>query len=258
MRPAKFWRRTDKRGSRGHASYYITVARTRLRNQHMRVEYQGVRQRMQILSVNIGSERPIANGKRTGTSGIFKNPVSGAVSIRTTGLIGDTIVDTDNHGGVDQAVYLYGQTDYVWWESELGKPLGAGTFGENLTIDGLVSSHFSIGDRFNIGTVLLEVTAPRIPCQTLNARMGDAQFIRRFRAAERPGLYCRVLIPGVVQHGDAVTYVPTQGERIPVVEAFQFFYERQRHDSATIRRFLAAPIDVRTRNELVHEYEALQ
>ena len=213
---------------------------------------------MRILSINIGSERPIANGKRTGTSGIFKNPVSGVVSIRTAGLMGDTIVDTDNHGGVDQAVYLYGQPDYTWWETELGRPLGAGTFGENLTIDGLVSSDYSIGDRFGMGTVLLEVTAPRIPCQTLNARMGDAQFIRRFRAAERPGLYCRVLIPGVVQVGDAVTYVPMQGERIPIVEAFQFFYERHRHDSATIRRFLAAPIDVRTRNELVLEYEALQ
>jgi MOSC domain-containing protein YiiM len=213
---------------------------------------------MQILSVNIGSAQPIANGKRTGTSGIFKIPVSGAVSIRITGLTGDTIIDTENHGGVDQAVYLYGQPDYEWWKAELGRPLGAGTFGENLTIDGLVSSDYCIGDRFGMGTVLLEVTAPRIPCQTLNARMGDAQFIRRFRAAERPGLYCRVLIPGEVQHGDAVRYVPTQGERIPIVEAFQFFYERHRHDSATIRRFLAAPIDVRTRNELVIEYEAIQ
>ena len=212
---------------------------------------------MHILSVNIGSAHPIANGKRTGSSGIFKHPVSGAVSIRTTGLTGDTIVDTDNHGGVDQAVYLYGQPDYVWWEDELNIPLSAGTFGENLTIAGLVSSACSIGDRFRMGTVLLEVTAPRIPCQTLNARMGDAQFIRRFRAAERPGLYCRVLIPGEVQQGDAVTYVPTQGASVPIVEAFQFFYERHRHDRATLRRFLAAPIDVRSRNELVIEYEAL-
>ena len=213
---------------------------------------------MQILSVNIGSAHPIANGKRTGTSGIFKNPVSGAVSIRTTGLTGDTIVDTDNHGGVDQAVYLYGQPDYVWWEAELGRPLGAGTFGENLTIAGLVSSACSIGDRFHMGTALLEVTAPRIPCQTLNARMGDAQFIRRFRVAERPGLYCRVLIPGEVQQGVAVTYLPKQGASIPIVEAFQFFYERHRHDRATLQRFLAAPIDIRSRNELVIEYEALQ
>ncbi|MFM2032587.1 MAG: hypothetical protein RLZZ297_1352 [Chloroflexota bacterium] len=212
---------------------------------------------MQLTSINIGREQPIANGKKTGTSGIYKEPQDGPVRIGALGLADDAVIDTDNHGGVDQAVYLYGEPDYAWWSAHLGQPLTAGTFGENLTIAGLESSACAIGDRFAIGTVLLEVTAPRIPCTTLNARMGDVTFVKRFRVAERPGLYCRVLIPGVLTVGMPVAYQTASGAHIPIVEALQFFYERTRHDVPTIRRFLAAPIDIRSRRELTAEYLAL-
>lgn len=212
---------------------------------------------MQILSVNIGTEQPIANGKKTGTSGIFKLPTSQPVAVGRLGLVHDAIIDTDNHGGYDQAVYLYGTADYDWWAAELGTPLHPGLFGENLTITGLSSAEHAIGDRFTIGDLLLEVTAPRIPCATLNARMSDNQFVKRFRAAERPGLYCRVLIPATIQVGMSVGFQPAIGHAIPIREAFQFFFARERHDKPTIRRFLAAPIDQRARAELDAEYAAL-
>ncbi len=145
---------------------------------------------MRLLSVNIGSLRPIANAKASGVTGIYKTPADGPVDVGLLGLPGDAIADVKHHGGVDQAIYAYGQPDYDWWAAELGRPLPPGTFGENLTIDGLESARLVVGDRLHFDEVILEVTAPRIPCATLAARMDDPAFVRRIRAAERPGVYC--------------------------------------------------------------------
>ena len=203
---------------------------------------------MQLISVNIGEERPLKNGKRTGTSAIFKEPTTEPVAIGALGLAGDVIIDTENHGGVDQAVYVFGRPDYDWWEGHIGRTLPNGIFGENLTVSGLESATFTIGDRLQVGAVLLEVTAPRIPCASLAARLEDPQFVKKFRFAERPGLYCRVLETGTVTVGDPVSYLPLQGEGISILESFRFFYEHDDMDEAVIRRYLAAPIDIRSRH----------
>lgn len=204
---------------------------------------------MQLLSVNIGQTQPIQNGKRTETTGIYKLPVTTSVQLTPLGLAGDAVVDVENHGGVDQAVYLYGAPDYAWWSAQLGYELEPGTFGENLTIGGLASADLNIGDNLHIGAVTLQVTAARIPCSTLAARMDDPGFVKRFRAAERPGAYCRVLQAGVVQTGAPVTLERYAGETITLVEMFRDFYDP--HPSAeTIRRHLAAPIAVRARADI--------
>ncbi len=158
---------------------------------------------MELISVNIGQLRPLQTGKATRQSGIFKLPVTTPVTITTLGIADDAIADSKHHGGPDQALYVYTTPDYAWWSAELGTDLEPGTFGENLTISGLESGRCAIGDRLNVGSVVLEITAPRIPCSTLAARMDDPTFVKRFRAAERPGLYCRVIQTGVVQAGDA-------------------------------------------------------
>ena len=204
---------------------------------------------MELISVNIGRERSFENGKQSGTTGIFKTPVTTAVEIMPLGLAGDAVVDTENHGGVDQAVYVYGAPDYAWWSAELGTELEPGTFGENLTIDGLESAQLNVGDVLHIGDVSLQVTAARIPCSTLSARMGDPMFVKRFRAAERPGVYCRVLRPGTVQAGAAVTLERYTGATISIVEMFRDFYD-PRPSAETIRRHLAAPIAARARADV--------
>lgn len=201
---------------------------------------------MRLSSVNVGREEPLGNGKRSGTTGIFKRPVQGPVDVTFAGVLGDHISDTENHGGADQAVYVYGEPDYAWWSEELGRELPAGAFGENLTISGLRSSEACIGDRMRVGSVVLEVTAPRIPCVTLATRMGDPSFVRRFRRAERPGLYCRVIEAGQVRQDDRVTIERYEGEAVPVVELFRDFFDPQPGESK-IRRHLAAPIAARAR-----------
>src|SRR2546423_204239 len=128
---------------------------------------------MQLLSVNVAAEQAIRIGPRDVKTGIYKTPTPSPMRIGEMGLEGDTISNTKDHGGPDQAVYVYGTADYAWWSTQLGQSLAPGTFGENLTVSNLSSAKFVIGDRLTIGEVVLEVTAPRIPCVTFAARMGD-------------------------------------------------------------------------------------
>ncbi len=203
---------------------------------------------MHVLSINIGSARTIGNAKASPKTGIYKLPVAGPVQVTAAGLPGDAICSAEHHGGPDQAVYVYGAPDYAFWSAELGHALAPGTFGENLTISGLESAALAIGDRLHIGAVILEVTAPRIPCGTFAQRMGDPGFVKRFRAAERPGFYCRVVREGEIRAGQPVTLEPYAGEPVKVIEVFRDYYEPAR-DPAAIRRFLAAPIAIRARIE---------
>jgi len=211
---------------------------------------------MQLISVNIGRAERIANAKASRKTGIYKRPAGAPTEITAAGLAGDTVCNTKHPGGADQAVYVYGALDYDWWQAELGRQLEPGTFGENLTISAFESAACSIGDRIQIGSVTLEVTAPRIPCATLATRMGDPTFVRRFRAAERPGLYCRVVQGGFVQVGDAVALEPYAGATITALEMFRDAFAPQLSE-ATLRRQLAAPIAARARAENEAQLRAL-
>jgi len=201
---------------------------------------------MHILCVNIGAAQPTT--AKAGLTGIFKQPQPGPVEIGPLGLKGDTIVDTRNHGGPDQAVYLYAQPDYDWWAKDLGRDMSPGLFGENLTIAGLESAKVLIGDRFEIGEVLLEATSPRIPCATFAARMGNPGWVKRFHKALRPGVYVRVLKTGSVRAGDPIRHLPFAGEPIPIIEMMNDY---KNPAPERMRRFLKAPLhrDLQARYE---------
>jgi MOSC domain-containing protein YiiM len=201
---------------------------------------------MKLISVNVGKVQPIRHGKPSGKTGIFKMPSADPVMITALGLEGDAIVDTENHGGFDQAVYLFTMPDYEWWSSRVGRSLGPGTFGDNLTISDLESAALHIGDRLQVGPVLLEVTAPRIPCVTIAARMEDPQFVKKFRRAEKPGLYCRVIETGFVKANDSVELIPYQGVQVSALEMFRAFYENP-PTVDLLERLLAVPIPVKVR-----------
>lgn len=196
---------------------------------------------MNVLSVNVGQALPLANAKSVGKTGIFKQAQAEPVWVGTLGLTGDAICDTENHGGPDQAVYIYGAPDYAWWEETLGRPLAPGTFGENLTISDFASAEYAVGDRLEIGDVVLEITAPRLPCVTLARRLNDPAFLKQFRAAERPGVYCRVPRAGPVAAGQPVALLPYGGERITMREMFRDAFVPVLTVPA-IQRYLAAPI----------------
>src|SRR5688572_16220991 len=171
-----------------------------------------------IVSVNVGRPRTVEwHGRKVRTS-IFKDPVEGSVLAADVNLSGDDQADRRVHGGPDKAVYAYAAGDYEWWASQLGEPLGPGTFGENLTTDGIDLGQSGIGDRWHVGEAAFEVAQPREPCFKLGIRMGDADFVGRFEEARRPGAYLRIVQPGMVAAGDAIVVVPATPPAIRLVE----------------------------------------
>ena len=211
---------------------------------------------MIVLSINIGQKRTQQRKDYIETTGIYKLPVDEPVEIKSLGIEQDVICDKKNHGGPDQAIYVYGGADYVWWSTELGKELAPGTFGENLTISDLESARFNIGDYLHIGEVTLQVTAPRIPCGTFATRMGDPQWVKKFRHAERPGLYCRVIKDGVVKAGEPVSVEKYTGETISLVQMYRDFYVKDLSEEA-LRQYINAPIDIRSHKYLEEELQKL-
>jgi MOSC domain-containing protein YiiM len=161
-----------------------------------------------VESVNVGRPREVRVGDHVVLTAIWKEPVEGRIPLRGVNLQGDDQADREVHGGPDKAVYAYAAEDIEWWQAELGgNPLGAAPFGENLTVRGLPVSEAVIGERWAVGSALLEVAQPRLPCYKLGLRMGDPRFPKRFAAAARPGAYLRIVEEGDIGAGDEIEVV---------------------------------------------------
>jgi MOSC domain-containing protein YiiM len=160
-----------------------------------------------VESLNVGEPRAVETGGHTVLTAIWKRPAVGRLPLRGVNLHGDDQADRTVHGGPDKAVYAYAAEDTEQWEAELGTSLGPGAFGENLTVRGLPVSEGVIGERWSVGSALLEVAQPRLPCFKLGLRMGDPRFPKRFAAANRPGAYLRIVREGDIGAGDAIDVV---------------------------------------------------
>lgn len=158
-------------------------------------------------------------------TGIDKRPADGPVAVRRLGLTGDTICDTVNHGGPDQAVYAYAEEDAAWWQDQLAGELRfalrPGSLGENLTTRGLDVTGAVIGERWRIGSTILQVSSPRIPCSTLAAFWGIDQMVKRFTEAGRPGAYLRVLTEGELSAGDPITVLDRPAHGLTLGQTFR-------------------------------------
>ena len=165
------------------------------------------------------------------------------------------ICNLESHGGLDQAVYAYSAEDYAWWSNELSREIAPGTFGENLTIAGFPTD-MNAGERLLIGDVVLEATAPRIPCSKLAAQMQDSNFGLAFRRAERPGVYFRVLNEGEVSVGDGVTFVENLDGNVSMLELFRFAFDIS-PDVGDLHRMVDAPIAERMRDKIQEKMDSL-
>jgi MOSC domain-containing protein YiiM len=172
----------------------------------------------EVLSVNVGLPRTVEWYGRQVETGIWKAPVAGRVAVRGINLEGDRQADLRVHGGPDKAVYAYALEDYEWWAEVLGAPIEPATFGENLTVRGLALDELVIGSRWQVGTTVLQVAQPRLPCFKLGIRMGDAEFVDRFDAAQRFGAYFRIFEEGDVGAGDELTLVHPRVDGITIGE----------------------------------------
>lgn len=172
---------------------------------------------------------------RAGRTAIDKRPLTGAVQIDASGVVGDIQYDVAHHGGVDQALYAYSQDEAQRWADELATALTPGMFGENLVVSGLPVTDAVVGERWLVGsTVLLETTLPRVPCQTFQSWLRQPQWVRRFTERGDTGSYLRVLTPGSVRAGDPVEVVSRPAHGVTVRELF--FAANQ--DPQRLRRLL--------------------
>jgi MOSC domain-containing protein YiiM len=178
-----------------------------------------------VSSVNVGVPRAVRS--KSGMTGIDKRPAAGPVQVALpaagrSGLYGDSICDTANHGGPGQAVYAFEREDLDWWQDRLGRELPNGTFGENLTTIGVDITGALLGEQWQVGRdVVLGVTGPRIPCSTFAEWIDERGWLRAFTARARPGAYLRVLVPGRVQEGDAVEVVHRPAHDVDVGLCFR-------------------------------------
>ncbi|HSF19668.1 MAG TPA: MOSC domain-containing protein [Vicinamibacteria bacterium] len=186
-----------------------------------------------VLSVNVGTMREFDYNGRPARSAIWKHPVPGRVVARGVNLIGDEQADRAAHGGPDKAIYAYAIEDYRWWEQELGRRVEPGEFGENLTTEGIDVTRSLVGERWEIGGVVVEVSEPRVPCWRLGVRMNDKSFPRRFTKAGRPGSYLRIVREGDLGPGDTVRVVSRPDHDVTIGDVFRIF-TRDQHEAGKI------------------------
>ena len=174
-----------------------------------------------VLSINIA--HMVHEGAWTGSegrTGIDKRPASKPIKFENNEVAGDVVVDRKHHGGYDKAVYAYAREDAIWWETQISKKLNNGAFGENLTTEGIDVNAALIGERWEIGTVILEVSEPRIPCRVFAGFWDRSTLIKEFTDARRPGTYLRIIKEGEIKAGDEIKVIFKPEHEISIKDLF--------------------------------------
>src|SRR5438477_2449245 len=191
---------------------------------------------MRILSVNVGLPKQVTWQGKLVTTGIFKEPIEGPITLRTLNLDGDQQADLTVHGGVNKAVYSYPSEHYRYWQTDLpGVDLPWGMFGENFTTEELLEENVYVGDRFRVGETELMVTEPRMPCYKLGIKFGRADIIKRFLASRRTGFYFAVVREGMVGAGDPIDLIGHEQQEISVADITRL-YAFEKDDLKSLRR----------------------
>ena len=187
-----------------------------------------------MISVNAGRGKDAAWAGRLRRTAIDKRPLTAPVEVGWLGLAGDEQSDTENHGGREQALYAYAREDMDWWVERLSRELANGVFGENITTSGLEVTGALIGEVWQLGTAVVQITSPRIPCVVFAGWLDEQRWVKRFADAGRPGAYLRVLREGVVGAGDGAEVISRPDVRVTIAESMTAYYG----DAALMRRLL--------------------
>jgi len=196
---------------------------------------------MRVISVNVGLPREVQWKHRRVNTAIFKEPVDGTIPVRKLNLDGDRQADLVVHGGPDKAVYGYPVEHYDYWRSKVPEmPATFGAFGENLTTSGVLEKDFYIGDHVRVGSALLQVAQPRMPCYKLQVRFDRGDMTRLFALSLRSGFYFSVLEEGAVTTGDTIEIVKHDKHQISVADVNGLYYARK-IDQDLLERALQVP-----------------
>lgn len=182
---------------------------------------------MKITSTNIGQKTKIKWRFKTIETGIFKSATTEPIYLGETDVKNDHVIDRKYHGGIDKACYAFNANAYPFWQSQYPNlKLTPGWFGENLTIEDLNESEIKIGDQYKIGEAIIEVSQPREPCFKLGIRFNTQKVIKQFINSKNPGIYFRVIKPGLVKEGDELVLLKTNDKEPTVLEIYQLIYKQ--------------------------------
>lgn len=182
---------------------------------------------MKIISTNISKSKTILHNGKEIKTGIFKVPTCDEVIIDKMNIIGDEQADLIHHGGEHKAVYAFSSNHYDYWQDILkNKDLSSGMFGENFTIANFSEESINIGDQFRIGTALLEVSQPRVPCFKLGIALDNKNILKLFTQNYCTGVYFRVLEPGTAKTGDIVSVERRATHDISIKKLFQAYFDK--------------------------------
>jgi MOSC domain-containing protein YiiM len=196
---------------------------------------------MKLISLNVARPQLALYNGATISTGIFKKPVSGPVPLRTLNLDGDRQADLAVHGGAYKAVYGYPSEHYDFWQQELpGMSLPWGMFGENFTTEGLSESDLHIGDRLQVGTTVITVRQPRIPCYKLAVKFHRSDILARFLRSGRSGFYSSVEQEGIVAAGDSFEFLSREPHTITIAEMNRLFAE-DKYNAGLLEKAIATP-----------------
>jgi MOSC domain-containing protein YiiM len=197
---------------------------------------------MKLISLNVARPQLAVYRDTTISTGIFKKPVSGPISLRTLNLDGDRQADLAVHGGPYKAVYGYPSEHYDFWRQELlGASLPWGMFGENFTTEGLSEVDLHIGDRLQIGTAVIMARQPRIPCYKLAVKFQRTDILARFLRSGRSGFYFSVEQEGTVAAGDSFEFLSREPQAISIAEMNRLFAE-DKYNASLLEKAIATPV----------------
>jgi MOSC domain-containing protein YiiM len=189
-----------------------------------------------LLSINVGMPRVVISDGKPVSTGIFKEPVADRIMLRTLNLDGDRQADLSVHGGPTKAVYAYPSAHYEYWKRELPEiKLPWGMFGENFTTTGLLEAELNIGDKFRVGSAIVMVTEPRMPCYKLGIRFGRPDIVKRFLTSGRTGFYFAVLQEGEVGAGDSIELVERSEDSLRISD-ITALYTHEKRNIGLLRR----------------------
>jgi MOSC domain-containing protein YiiM len=186
---------------------------------------------MKVKSLNVGNIKRLEWKRKVFQTGIIKTPTDKKLFVSNTNIEGDKQGNLKVHGGVDKAIYVYPFEHYEYWEKKFpATNFSDGMFGENFTTRGLTEFETCIGDRFNIGEIIVEVSEPRFPCVTLAARLGTPEIVKPFLHSYKSGFYLRVIKEGYVQKGDTITLLGRSLDRFSVADFVKLYINRNNRE----------------------------
>jgi MOSC domain-containing protein YiiM len=211
---------------------------------------------MRVVSVNVGTPKQVLVRERMVLTSIFKSPVEGRVAVRRHNIAGDRQADLTVHGGPYKAVYCYPTEHYRFWTEQLpDMELAPGMFGENLTTEGLVEEKVYVGDQFRVGSAVLQVTQPRMPCFKLGIRFGRPDMVKRFWQSQRSGFYFSIVEEGDVAAGDAIERTVHSPDGISVADVVALYRGKEKSPEL-MERALRAPLFGGWKEQLREHYDA--